>query len=75
MVSHHFLLVPGIGAQGGNLEEVAKLGMNRNCGLIVNSSRSIIFAGNDEKFAEDAREHALELQQEMMTLAIQKQFP
>ena len=61
----NFLLVPGIGAQGGNLEEVCKYGMTKDCGLIVNSSRSIIYASNGEDFAEAARAEALELQQEM----------
>ncbi|MBC8489779.1 MAG: orotidine-5'-phosphate decarboxylase [Bacteroidetes bacterium] len=61
----HFLLIPGIGAQGGSLEEVARYGLNKHCGLIVNSSRGIIFASQDKDFAERAREKALELQQEM----------
>jgi orotidine-5'-phosphate decarboxylase len=60
-----FLLVPGVGAQGGSLEEVAKNGMNSYCGLLVNSSRGIIFAANDESFAITSRKKALELQQEM----------
>ncbi|MCF8230401.1 MAG: orotidine-5'-phosphate decarboxylase [Bacteroidales bacterium] len=64
----HFLLVPGIGAQGGSLEEVAKHGMNKDCGLIVNSSRGIIFASKDHDFAEQAREKASELQQKMEKL-------
>ncbi len=64
----HFLLVPGIGAQGGSLEEVAKHGMNKDCGLIVNSSRGIIFASKDHDFAEKSREKAAELQQEMEKL-------
>jgi len=54
----HFLLVPGIGAQGGSLEEVCKYGMNAQCGLIVNSSRGIIYAGNGENFAKEARNAA-----------------
>jgi orotidine-5'-phosphate decarboxylase len=61
----HFLLVPGIGAQGGNLEEVCKYGMNKDCGLIVNSSRAIIYASNGEDFAEAARAEALKVQQQM----------
>ena len=61
----HFLLVPGIGAQGGNLEEVCKYGMNKDCGLIVNSSRAIIYASNGEDFAEAARTEALKVQQQM----------
>ena len=61
----HFLLVPGIGAQGGSLEEVCKYGMNKDCGLLVNSSRGIIYACNDDHFAEIAGNKARELQQEM----------
>jgi len=61
----HFLLVPGIGAQGGSLEEVCRYGMNKNCGLIVNSSRAIIYASNGEDFAEAARAEALKVQQQM----------
>ncbi|MBR5167717.1 MAG: orotidine 5'-phosphate decarboxylase, partial [Salinivirgaceae bacterium] len=54
----HFLLVPGIGAQGGSLEEVCRYGMNSQCGLIVNSSRAIIYASNGTDFAEKAAEAA-----------------
>lgn len=61
----NFLLVPGVGAQGGSLAEVAKYGMNDHCGLLVNSSRGIIYASNDKGFAEAARKSTLELQQEM----------
>ncbi|MDY4160304.1 MAG: orotidine-5'-phosphate decarboxylase [Prevotella sp.] len=61
----HFLLVPGVGAQGGSLEEVCRYGMTKDCGLLVNSSRGIIFADNTEKFAEVAGEKAKELQQQM----------
>lgn len=61
----HFLLVPGVGAQGGSLEEVCKYGMNRDCGLIVNSSRAVIYASNGEDFAEAARAEALKVQQQM----------
>ncbi len=61
----NFLLVPGIGAQGGSLQEVAKYGMNDHCGLLVNSSRGIIYASTEEDFAEVAREKAAELQEEM----------
>jgi orotidine-5'-phosphate decarboxylase len=64
----HFLLVPGVGAQGGSLQEVAKYGMNNACGLLVNSSRGIIFADSSEKFAETAKVKAKELQQEMEEL-------
>ncbi len=62
---HHFLLVPGVGAQGGSLEEVCKYGMNDDCGLLVNSSRGIIYASQDEHFAEIAGNKARELQQQM----------
>ncbi len=61
----NFLLVPGVGAQGGNLKEVSKYGMNSECGLLVNSSRGIIYASDGEDFAEKAREKAQELQREM----------
>ncbi len=61
----NFLLVPGIGAQGGSLAEVCEYGMNKDCGLIVNASRSIIYASNGTDFAEAARAEALSLQQEM----------
>ena len=64
----HFLLVPGVGAQGGSLSQVARNGLNSKCGLLVNSSRGIIFAGNDEDFAEKARGAALEVQNEMAGL-------
>ncbi len=61
----HFLLVPGVGAQGGSLEEVCRYGMTKDCGLLVNSSRGIIFADNTERFAKVAGEKAKELQQQM----------
>ena len=61
----HFLLVPGVGAQGGSLEEVCKYGMNEDCGLLVNSSRGIIFASSGEDFAEVAAAKAKELQEQM----------
>ncbi|AMR34524.1 orotidine 5'-phosphate decarboxylase [Mucilaginibacter sp. PAMC 26640] len=61
----NFLLVPGVGAQGGSLEEVCKYGMTPDCGLIINASRSIIYASNGEDFAEAARAEALSLQQQM----------
>ena len=64
----HFLLVPGVGAQGGSLEEVCKYGMTNDCGLIVNSSRGIIYADTTERFAEVAGEKARELQQQMASL-------
>ena len=65
IVPNHFLLVPGIGAQGGSLEEVCKYGMNKECGLIVNSSRAIIYADKTERFAEIAGEEAHKVQQQM----------
>jgi len=68
IISDHFLLVPGVGAQGGSLEEVAKFGMNKECGLLVNSSRGIIYAGVGEDFADKAREEAQKLQLEMKQL-------
>ena len=65
IVPNHFLLVPGVGAQGGSLEEVCKYGMNKDCGLLVNSSRGIIYASKGEDFAEQAAKNAKELQQQM----------
>ena len=65
IVPHHFLLVPGVGAQGGSLEEVCKYGMTKDCGLLVNSSRGIIFASNGDDFADVAAQKAQELQQQM----------
>lgn len=62
---NHFLLVPGVGAQGGNLKEVCRYGMNSDCGLLVNSSRSIIYASSGKDFADRARAEALAIQQEM----------
>ena len=61
----HFLLVPGVGAQGGSLQEVCKYGMTKDCGLLVNSSRGIIYASTDTNFAEVAAAKAKELQEEM----------
>jgi orotidine-5'-phosphate decarboxylase len=65
IVPNHFLLVPGVGAQGGSLREVAKYGLNSKCGLLVNSSRGIIFADNSENFAKVAGQKAAEIQKEM----------
>lgn len=62
---HHFLLVPGLGAQGGDLESLSRWGLNANCGMLVNASRSILYAGNGEDFAEKARQEALAIQQKM----------
>ena len=67
-VPNHFLLVPGVGAQGGNLKDVAKYGLNADCSLLVNSSRGIIYAGNDVDFAEKANAEAKKLQQEMAVI-------
>ncbi len=68
IVPSSFLLVPGVGAQGGNLQDVCKYGMNDSVGLLINSSRGIIYASNDENFAEAAAEKAKELQQEMAVI-------
>ena len=65
IVPDHFLLVPGVGAQGGSLQEVAKYGLTRDCGLIVNSSRNIIYASHGEDFTVKAREEAASMQMEM----------
>jgi orotidine-5'-phosphate decarboxylase len=72
IVPDHFLLIPGIGAQGGSLEEVAKYGMNSKCGLIVNSSRGIIFADNGKNFDIVAGEKAHEIQAEMEKYLIER---
>ena len=66
----HFLLVPGVGAQGGDLEKLSTFGMNEMCGLLVNSSRGIIFAGEGEDFAEKAREKAIVLKDGMMGMLV-----
>ena len=68
IVPDHFLLVPGVGAQGGSLEEVCEYGMTDECGLIVNSSRGIIYADSSEVFAEVAGEKAQELQKQMSSI-------
>ena len=68
IVPDNFLLIPGVGAQGGSLHDVAKYGMNKQCGLLVNSSRGIIYASSSEDFAEKAREEAMKLQKEMEVL-------
>lgn len=65
IVPDNFLLIPGIGAQGGSLDTVVKYGMNKDCGLLVNASRSIIFASNKQDFAEKAAEEAAKMQKEM----------
>ncbi len=68
IVPHSFLLVPGVGAQGGNLEDVCKYGMNENVGLLINSSRGIIYASNGNDFAEKAAQEANKLQQQMKVI-------
>lgn len=73
-VPDHFLLVPGVGAQGGSLEAVAKYGLNKQCGLIVNSSRGIIFASNGEDFGQQSGEKAHELQQQMESILHQNKL-
>jgi orotidine-5'-phosphate decarboxylase len=65
IIPEHFLLVPGVGAQGGSLEEVSKYGLNKDAGLLVNASRAIIFASDGEDFAEKAAEAAKEYHEEM----------
>lgn len=64
----HFLLVPGVGAQGGDLEKLSQYGLNKDVGLLVNSTRGIIYASNGKDFAEKAREKALEINEQMKTL-------
>lgn len=68
IIPNSFLLVPGVGAQGGNLQDVCKYGMNKQVGLLINSSRGIIYASNKADFATVAAQKALELQQEMQTI-------
>ncbi|HNQ28200.1 MAG TPA: orotidine-5'-phosphate decarboxylase [Aquaticitalea sp.] len=68
IVPDSFLLVPGVGAQGGNLQEVCKYGLNDNIGLLINASRAIIYASNGLDFAEKAKAEALKLQQEMQAI-------
>ena len=67
---NHFLLIPGVGAQGGSLEEVAQNGINKQCGLIVNASRSIIFSSDGADFAEKAKAESLSLQRQMEQILI-----
>jgi orotidine-5'-phosphate decarboxylase len=71
-VPEHFLLVPGVGTQGGNLDEVFKYGKNEDCGLIVNISRTIIYGDNTDKFDEVAGQKAREIQQQMESLLKQE---
>lgn len=70
----NFLLVPGVGAQGGELSQVCKYGINKDCGLLINSSRGIIYAGDGEDFAQKSREEALKIQKEMAILLSKYKF-
>lgn len=72
IVPDHFLLIPGVGAQGGSLKAVSEFGMTRECGLLVNSSRGILFADQSEKFAVSARNKAQEIREEMDILLKEK---
>jgi orotidine-5'-phosphate decarboxylase len=74
IVPDHFLLVPGVGAQGGSLQEVAGYGMNSQCGLLVNSSRAIIYASDGEDFAQLARQEAENVQLEMEELLLEAEL-
>lgn len=74
LVPNHFFLVPGVGAQGGSLEDVANYGWNEDCGLLVNSSRGIIYASKGEDFALEARKAALDIQQDMAKILADKGF-
>lgn len=74
IVPDHFLLVPGVGAQGGDLNEVAEFGLNKDCGLLVNASRSIIFAASGEDFAVAAKEEAQSMQQQMAEILAKKKI-
>ncbi len=65
IIPDHFLLIPGVGAQGGSLAEVCKYGLNKDCGLLINASRAIIYAGKDKNFVEEAGKVALQYQTEM----------
>ena len=74
IIPDHFLLVPGVGAQGGSLEEVAKYGLNKQCGLLVNSSRGIIFKSSEIDFAEVAQAEARKLQEQMAVVLKENQL-
>jgi len=74
IVPNHFLLVPGIGAQGGSLQDVCEFGLNKEIGLLINSSRGIIYAASNKDFAEKSAEMALELQKEMAAILIDHGF-
>jgi len=71
IIPEHFLLVPGVGTQGGSLDEVAKYGLNKTCGLLVNSSRQIIYASSEKDFAKAARLEAEKVQLEMEQILFQ----
>lgn len=68
VVPNHFLLIPGVGTQGGDLKTVAKRAMNQDIGILVNASRSVIFASGEEDFAEKAANEAKRLQQQMQSI-------
>ena len=70
IIPENFLLIPGIGAQGGNLKEVCKKTINNNIGIIINSSRGIIYSGNDENFAQAAEKEAISLKKQMEEILI-----
>lgn len=72
IIPEAFLLVPGVGAQGGSLKEVSEFGMNESCGLLVNSSRGIIYASHEENFADAAASEAKKIQQEMAGYLLKK---
>jgi len=74
IVPNNFFLVPGVGAQGGSLQEVAHYGWNEDCGLLVNSSRGILYASNGKDFAEQAGIEAKKLQEEMSVILESKGF-
>ena len=74
LAPNNFFLVPGVGAQGGSLQDVAHYGWNDDCGLLVNSSRQIIYASNGLDFAEKAKIEAQKLQQEMESILISKSW-
>ena len=74
IVPDSFFLVPGVGAQGGSLEDVCQYGWNKDCGLLVNSSRAILYASNRNDFAEKAREEAKKVQTEMANILVAKGF-
>jgi orotidine-5'-phosphate decarboxylase len=72
LIPNHFLLIPGVGTQGGDLNEICKYALNDNIGILVNSSRSIIYASNDENFADEAVIEAINLQEKMKIILAQE---